>query len=404
MEGIILLYNSWARILFDPGATHSFISTTYAIDLGLNFEKLEQALNVDLPTGDQLGTSQVCKGCLLRIGEHKLIVDLIALDLKGYDVIFRMDLLSTFQVVVDCFRKQITLQLPGGVVFSFINDRSSSHPFPTMSSKFLKAKAGSHLSFLASFIGEEKDKNPKRAVLVVSDFPDVFPDELPGLSPQIEIEFKIDLYPRTEPISIASYRMAPLELKELRKQLDQLLNIGFIRLSTSPWGAPILFVKKHDETLQLCTDYRCLNQVTVKNKYPLPRIDNLFDQLRGSKYYTKIDLRTGYYQLRIREEDIPKTTFRTRYGHFEYTVMLFGLTNAPAAFMDLMHRVFRPYLDQFVIVFIDDILIYSWTPEEHERHLTIVLQTLREHKLYAKMSKCEFWMKEVKFLGLVVSK
>ena len=181
VEGIILLYNSWARILFDLGATHSFICTTYAIDLELNFEKLEQALNVDLPMGEQLGTSQVCKGCVLRIGEHELIVDLIALDLKRYDVIFGMDLLSTFWAVMDCFWKQIILQLPGGVIFSFINDQSSSHPFPTTSSKFLKAKAGSHLSFLASLIGEEKDKYPKRAVLVVSDFSDVFPDELPGL-------------------------------------------------------------------------------------------------------------------------------------------------------------------------------------------------------------------------------
>ena len=206
---------------------------------------------------------------------------------------------------MDCFRKRITLQLLGGVVFSFINDRSSSHPFPTMSSKFLKAKAGSHLSFLASLIREEKDKYPKRAVLVVSDFPYVFPGELPGLPPQREIEFKIDLYSGTEPISIATYRMAPLELKDLRKQLDQLLNIGFIRLSTSPWGAPVLFVKKHNETLRLCTDYRRLNRVTVKNKYPLPRIDDLFDQLRGSKYYTKIDLCTGYHQLPINEEEIP---------------------------------------------------------------------------------------------------
>ena len=259
------------------------------------------------------------------------------------------------------------------------------------------------MSFLASLIGEEKDKDPKRAVLVVSDFPDVFLDELPGLPPQREIEFKIDLYNGTEPISIAPYRMAPLELKELRNQLDQFLNIGFILLSTSPWGAPVFFVKKHHETLRLCTDYRRLNRVTMKNKYPLPWIDDLFDQLSGSKYYTKIDLRTGYHQLQIREENIPKTTFLTRYGHFEYTVMPFGLTNAAAAFMDLMHRVFRPYLDKFFIVFIDDILIYSQSPEEHESHLIIVLQNLREHKLYAKMSKCKFWMKEVKFLGHVVS-
>ena len=197
--------------------------------------------------------------------------------------------------------------------------------------------------------------------------------------------------------------MAPLELKELRKQLDHLLNIGFIRLSTSPWGAPVLFLKKHDETLRLYTDYRSLNQVTVKNKYPLPQIDDLFDQMRGFKYYTKIDLCTRYHQLRIREEDIPKTDFCTRYGHFEYTVMPFGLTKALTTFMDFMHMVFQPYLDQFVIVFIDDILIYSWTHEEHECHLTSVPQTLREHKLYAKMSKCEFWMKEVKFLCHVVS-
>ena len=244
-----------------------------------------------------------------------------------------MDLLSTFRAVMDCFCKRITLQLPGGVVFSFINNQSSSHPFPTMSSKFLKAKARSHLSFLASLIGEEKDKDPKRAVLVVSDFPDVFPNALSGLPPQREIEFKIDLYPGTEPISIAPYRMAPLELKELRKQLDQLLNIEFIRLSTSPWGAPVLFVKKHNETLRLCTDYKRLNKVIVKKKNLiiintlLPRIDDLFDQLKGSMYYTKIDLRTRYHQLRIK--DIPKTAFRTRYGHFEYIVMPFGLTNTP---------------------------------------------------------------------------
>ena len=168
------------------------------------------------------------------------------------------------------------------------------------------------MSFLASLIGEEKDKDPKRAVLVISDFPNAFQDELRRLPPQREIEFKIDLYPGTEPISIAPYPIAPLELKELRKQLDQLLNIRFIRLRASPWGAPVLFVKKHDETLRLCTDYKRLSMVTVKNKYPLPRIDDLFDQLRGSKYYTKIDLRTGYHQLRIKEEDIPKIAFRTR--------------------------------------------------------------------------------------------
>ena len=152
---------------------------------------------------------------------------------------------------------------------------------------------------------------------------------------------------------------------------------GFIKPSTSPWGASILFAKKKDKTLRLCIDYRQLNRVTIKNRYPLPRIDDLFDQLRGARVYSKIDLRTGYHQLRVKVADIPKTTFRTRYKHFEFTVMPFGLTNAPSAFMDLMNRVFQPYLDQFVVVFVDDILIYSQSEVEHEDHLRIVLQLLR---------------------------
>ncbi|KAL4025729.1 hypothetical protein IC575_014134 [Cucumis melo] len=198
--------------------------------------------------------------------------------------------------------------------------------------------------------------------------------------------------------------MAPAELKELKVQLQELLDKGFIRPSVSPWGAPVLFVKKKDGSMRLCIDYRELNKVTVKNRYPLPRIDDLFDQLQGATVFSKIDLRSGYHQLRIKDEDVPKTAFRSRYGHYEFIVMSFGLTNAPAVFMDLMNRVFREFLDTFVIVFIDDILIYSKTEAEHEKHLRIVLQTLRDNKLYAKFSKCEFWLKQVSFLGHVVSK
>ncbi|WRX07781.1 Reverse transcriptase domain - like 2 [Theobroma cacao] len=167
---------------------------------------------------------------------------------------------------------------------------------------------------------------------------------------------------------------------------------------------PVLFVKKKDGSLKLCIDYQQLNKVTIKNKYPLPRIDDLFDQLQGAQCFSKIDLRSGYHQLRIRNEDIPKTAFRTRYGHYKFLVMSFGLTNAPAAFIDLMNWVFKPYLDKFVVVFIDDILIYSKSREEHEQHLKIVFQILREHQLYAKFSKCEFWLESVAFLGHVVSK
>ena len=241
-------------------------------------------------------------------------------------------------------------------------------------------------------------------VPLVQEFLEVFPEDLPGLPPDREIEFIIELIPSTTSISKAPYRMAPSELKELKVQLQELLDKGFIRPSFSPWGAPVLFVKKKDGTLRLCIDYRELNKVTIKNKYPLPRIDDLFDQLQGASVFSKIDLRSGYHQLKIKVEDIQKTAFRTRYGHYEFLVMPFGLTNAPAAFMDLMNRVFKDYLDQFVIVFIDDILVYSHSMMEHAEHLRIVLNLLKDKELYAKFKKCEFWLEKVAFLGHVVSK
>ncbi|KAF5785586.1 putative nucleotidyltransferase, Ribonuclease H [Helianthus annuus] len=226
---------------------------------------------------------------------------------------------------------------------------------------------------------------------------------LSGLPPDREVEFTIDLIPGAEPISKAPYRMAPLELKELKEQLQELLELGFIRPSVSPWGTPVLFVKKKDGSMRLCIDYRELNKITIRNRYPLPRIDDLFDQLQGAKCFSKIDLRSGYHQLKIKDSDIPKSAFRTRYGHYEFLVMPFGLTNAPVVFMDLMNRVFHEFLDKFVIVFIDDILVYSKSKEEHEYHLRTVLEILRQKKLYAKFSKCELWLDQVAFLGHVVS-
>ena len=217
------------------------------------------------------------------------------------------------------------------------------------------------------------------------------------------MEFTIDLIRGIEPISIPPYRMAPVELRELKAQLEELLSKGFIRPSISPWGAPILFVKKKDGSLRLCIDYRKLNRVTIRNQYPLPRIDELFDQLQGSRVYSKIYLRSGYHQLRVQESDASKTAFRTIYAHYEFLVMPFGLTNAPAAFMDLMNRVFSSYLDKFVIVFIDYILVYSGSQEEYAEHLRTVLQILRESQLSAKFSKCQFWLDRVAFLGHVIS-
>ncbi|KAL8103645.1 hypothetical protein AgCh_028007 [Apium graveolens] len=197
--------------------------------------------------------------------------------------------------------------------------------------------------------------------------------------------------------------MGPLELQELKEQLRELLDRGFIRRSVSPWGTPMLFVKKKDGSMRLCIDYREFNKVTIRNRFPLPHIDDLFDQLQGAKYFSKIDLRSDYDQLRVREEDIPKTSFHTRYGHYEFLMISFGLTIAPALFMDLVNLVFHDYLDKFVVVFIDDILIYSRSREEHEEHLRTVLYILGEKKLFAKFSKCEFWLEEVAFLGHILS-
>ncbi|GJR04525.1 putative reverse transcriptase domain-containing protein [Tanacetum coccineum] len=250
----------------------------------------------------------------------------------------------------------------------------------------------------------EKKLDEKRleGITVVREFPEVFPEDLPGLPPIRQVEFQINLIPGAAPVARAPYRLAPSEMQELSNQLQELADRSFIRLSISPWGAPVLFVKKKDGSFRMCIDYRELNKLTVKNRYPLPRIDDLFDQLQGSSVYSKIDLRSGYHQLRVRDEDIPKTAFRTRYGHYEFQVMPFGLTNAPAVFMDLMNRVCKPYLDKFVIVFIDDILIYSRNEKEHANHLMILLKLLRKEKLYAKFSKCDFWIRIVQFLGHLI--
>jgi hypothetical protein len=238
---------------------------------------------------------------------------------------------------------------------------------------------------------------------VVQDYADVFPEELSGMPPDRDIEFLIELLPRTPPISERPYRMPVNELVDLKKQIPELRAKGFIRPSSSPWGAPILFVEKKDGTQGMCVDYRSLNEVTIKNKHPLPRIEDLFDQMKGASVFSKIDLRSGYHQLKIRESDIPKTAFCTRYGLDEYTVMSFGLTNAPTYFMYLMNKVFMEYLDRFVVVFIDDVLVFSRTMEEHEEHLRLVLEKLRSNQMYAKFSKCEFWLTEVAFLGHVIS-
>ena len=220
-------------------------------------------------------------------------------------------------------------------------------------------------AFLALVLDSKRGQIELENILVVKDFSDVFPKELPGIPPIREVDLSIEILLGTTPTYGAPYRMASTELKELKIQLQELFDKGFIRPNVSPWGAPVLFLKKKDGTLRMCIDYQQIKKVTVKNKYPLTRIKYPFDQLKGAGVFSKIDLPSGYYRLRVKDVDVPKTAFRTQYGHYEFLVMPFGLTNAPTAFMDLMNRVFRPYLDQFVVVFIDDILVYSRDEQEH---------------------------------------
>jgi hypothetical protein len=285
--------------------------------------------------------------------------------LESVDIILGTDWLSRHQTLVVITTRAIEIHSPTcGEITLYLPNQGCTH------------------SCALALIESSIEKIP-----VVWEYPDVFPNELPGMPPNRDIEFAIELQPGTAPIAKRPYRMPPAELAELKKQLQELLNKGFIRPSTSPWGCPALFVKKKDESLRLCVDYRPLNAVTIKNKYALPRIDVLFDQLVGAKVFSKIDLHSGYHQIKIRASNIPKTAFSTRYELYEYLVMSFGLTNASAYFMCLMNSVFMPELDKFVVVFIDDILVYSKNEDEHTEHFHLVLQRLQDHHLYAKLSK-----------------
>jgi hypothetical protein len=309
------------------------------------------------------------------------------LESKGIDVILGMDWLSKHKVFIDCAKKPVKLTTPDGKELEFITE-------PVVTTK------GVANCMKVNQLGASQGLE----VPVVNEFPDVFLEELPGMLPDRDIEFVIELKPGTAPIYKTPFRIITPELAELKEHIKELLEKGFIRPSSSPWGAPVIFVLKKNGTQRLCVDYRALNEVTVKNKYLLPRIDDLFDQLCGACVFSKIDLRSGYHQLRVRECDIPKTAFVLRYGLYEFMVLSFGLTNAATYIMYMMNKVFMEYLDKFIMVFINDILVYSRSEEEHEGHIHLVLQKLQDHKLYAKLSKCEFWLKQVAFLGHVISK
>ncbi|GJX91289.1 putative reverse transcriptase domain-containing protein [Tanacetum coccineum] len=340
---------------------------------------------------------------------HPFDIDLMLIELGSFDGIIGMDWSRRCHAVTVCDEKLV--QIPYGNETLTFCGNESSHGRESRLTVISCSKAQEYMAkgcqvFLAQISAKkEEDKSEGKQIKdvpIVRDFPEVFPEDLPGLPPARPVEFQIDLIPGAAPVARAPYRLAPSEMKELSEQLQELSDKGFIRPSSSPWGAPVLFVKKKDGSFRMCIDYRELNKLTVKNRYPLSRIDDLFDQLQGSSIYSKIDLRSGYHQLRVREQDIPKTAFRTRYGHYEFQVMPFGLTNAPAVFMDLMNRVCKPYLDKFVIIFINDIQIYSKDEKEHEEHLKAILGLLKKEQLYAKFSKCKFWIPKVQFLSHVI--
>ncbi|KAA0056483.1 reverse transcriptase [Cucumis melo var. makuwa] len=346
ITGTILICNVPADVLFDSGATHSFVSSIFLTKLNRMLKPLSEGLAIYTPVDDVLLVNEVLRNCEVLVEGISLLVDLLPLELQRLDVILGMDFLFAHYASMDCHRKEVVFRKPGfaEVVFRGMRKAVSRSLISVLKAEKLLRKGCT--AFLAHIVVVQREKLKPEDVPVVKEFLDVFSDDLSGLQPDREIEFTIELLPGTTPIS-----QAPP--------------------SVSPWAAPVLFVKRKDGTLRLCIDYRQLNKVTIRNKYPLPRIDDLFDQLKGAALFSKIDL------VRIPPVE--------------------------AVFMDLMNKIFHQYLDQFVIVFIDDILVYSVDRESHEEHHGIVLQTLRDKQLYAMFSKCEFWLEQVVFLGHVVS-
>ncbi|GJZ29133.1 putative reverse transcriptase domain-containing protein [Tanacetum coccineum] len=335
VTGMFLLNNRYASVLVDTGADRSFLSTAFSSQINITPSTLDHYYDVKLADRRIIGLNTIIRGCMLNFLNHPFNIDLMPVELGSLDVIIGMDWLARNQAVIVCAEKII--RIPWGKETLIVR--------------------GCPIFLAHVTTKETEDKSEKKRlkdVPIIQNFPKVFPEDLSGLPLTRQVEFLIDLIPSATLVARAPYRLAPSEMKELSDQLKELSKKGFIRPSSSPWGAPVLFVKKKDGSFQMCIDYRELNKLTVKNRY---------------------------HQLRVWEEDIPKTAFKTQYGHYEFQVMPFGLTNAPAVFMDLMNRLCKPFLDKFMIVFIDDILIYSKNKKEHEEHLKAILELLKKEEL-----------------------
>jgi hypothetical protein len=400
-----------ARYLIDCGATKDFISKSFAKDKGILTHNCGP-LRVRLADGSITITTQCAKAVSLAIGNHTEYRDLVTMNLDAFDIILGKPWLTYFNPDIDW--KSNTLRLPSGITLradTFTYSPRIQLLNATKMVKLLRTPSRVESLFIVTVKDNaqnytlETDQVPSwnaKLSNLLNGFISLFqePQHLPPSRP--DYDHKIELTPDAAVPQQRTFRMSPAELAELQRQLKDYLDKGWIQPSTSPFGAPVLFARKKDGSLRMCIDYRGLNAITIKNRYPLPRIDELLDQLQGATIFSSLDLWSGYHQVRVHPADIHKTAFRTRYGHYEFTVLPFGLTNAPATFMHVMNDVLRPFLDKFVVVYLDDILIYSKTPEEHLNHIEQVLTTLQRHQLHIKMKKCTWGRKSTTFLGYQV--
>lgn len=392
------------RILIDPGSEVNHISSEFAEKHDIATKSSPFQAEWVQGTRQQLSETRVSQTLSLGPGYSESL-PFSVLPLSKYDAIIGKQWLAHYEPNI-CMR---TNKLSFTFMGSLVNLDATLERNETFISKgSLRRGIRRGVPSFAVYIHKSttRDAKPSSSPMssILQEYADVFPEELPGgLPPARSHDFKIVLQPLAAPQKRPLYKMTQTETEELQRQLSELLGKGFIQPSTSPWGAPVLFVSKKDGSIRMCVDYRALNEVTVKNSYPLPRLDDIFDQLRHAKYFSKIDLRSGYHQIRLDESSVPLTAFRTRYGLFEFLVLPFGLTNAPATFMSLMNDIFREHLDKFVMVYLDDILIYSPDLSSHLSHLRTVLDLLRGHKLYGKLSKCDFCKNSVDYLGHVIS-
>eukprot|EP00253_Pinus_taeda_P031475 PITA_31475 len=400
------IFDRAVSVLVDPGATLSYISPKVVESCGLQTTKFKSPWLVQLATGTKRRVLTKVSNCPLKLAGQIIATELNVLPLGSYDVLIGMDWLERRWSIINCKTKTVSYRDELGMGKEIQGIQKPVQIRPITASQLVKCIRNKCQIYAVQvgFAGSVDKAATVKDIPVVQEFTDVFPEEIPGLPPRRDLDLTIELIPGAALVSRAPYRMSVPELTELKMQLEELLEKKYICPSVSPWGAPVLFVRKKDGTLRMCIDYRQLNKLIVKNKYPLPRIDELFDQVKGVTIFSKVDLRSGYYQIRIKDEDIAKTAFRTRYGHYEFVVLPFGLTNAPATFMCLMNSVFHQYLEKIVLIFIDDILIYSRNRKEHEEHLRIVLQTLREHQLYGKFNKCDFYKEHIQYLGHIITK